>query len=761
MAGAGPGGPDDPGRHGRRRGRHKRSLIWRVRRPLFLIGLVMLAATVGVGVIFAQTELPQVEALTQSSYICAADVQAGQCTAQNAMARVVGEDDGDRTNVAYGELPQVLIDAVIATEDRDFFEHQGIDPLGITRALYRDLRGQGVRQGGSTITQQYVKTAFDLTREKSITRKINEAVLSVKLEREMSKQDILEGYLNTIYFGRGAYGVAAASQAYFGLDVRNPKFGAAEAAFLAGLIRAPNLAEPSKHPEEAARRRHTALAAMEDEGYITAEQVDAADAVALTEPYVRPFGSIKLTDTLRGARDPGYIGTDYVTEYVKEELLRLGFSEQEITSGGLRVYTSLNYDLQTAAWQAVASTLVNPNDPEASLVAVDDQGLVRAMVGSRNRFDGAAHANNYAVRGLGAEGRQTGSIAKPLALAEAVRRGFSLESRFDAQGIMTFDSPEALDAVGKPWEVGNYSESDAGVLDVMEATKQSSNTFFAQLMLELGPQSVADLAEQLGIGGGEQLAPNASMVLGTTEASPLEMAGMYSTFANRGVYKAPEIVTRVERLDQDGKPTVVYERQVSQRQVLSPEQADLVTHTLRGPLEPGGTGDRADLGKPAAGKTGTAQHNWDAWFAGYVPKLTAVVWMGYPENLIPMENIEGFSTVTGGSLPAEIWRRFMEVATNGTSDQFVEPTSEQIAAGTVINEGELYTADETTTTAPPMTLPPFPFPKPPGGGGGGGGGGRPTTTDPGSTTTSSEITVPSTVTVPTFPQPNGGGSGPG
>jgi penicillin-binding protein 1A len=721
----------------------------------------MLAATVGVGVVFAQTELPQVEALTQSGYICAADVQAGQCTAQNAMARMaakVGDDDGDRINVAYQELPQVLIDAVIATEDRDFFEHQGIDPVGITRALYRDLRGQGVQQGGSTITQQYVKTAFDLTREKSITRKINEAVLSVKLEREMTKQEILEGYLNMIYFGRGAYGIGAASQAYFGLDVRDPKFGVAEAAFLAGLIRAPNLAEPSKHPEEAARRRHTALAAMKDEGYITAEEAEAADAVALTEPYVRPFGSLKLVDTLRGARDPGYIGTDYVTGYVKEELLRLGFSDQDITSGGLRVYTSLNYELQTAAWQAVTSTLVNPNDPEAALVAVDDQGLVRAMVGSRNHFNGADHANNYAVAGPGRPGRQTGSIAKPLALAEAVRRGFSLESRFDAQGQMTFDSPEALDAVGKPWEVGNYSESDAGVLDLMEATKQSSNTFFAQLMLELGPQSVADLAEQLGIGGGKQLAPNASMVLGTTEASPLVMAGMYSTFANRGVYKAPEIVTRVEQMDQDGKPTVVYERQVAERRVLSPEQADLVTHALRGPLEPGGTGSRADFGKPAAGKTGTAQHNWDAWFAGYVPKLTAVVWMGYPDGSIPMENIEGFATVTGGSLPAEMWRRFMEVATANTNDQFVDPTAEQIAAGTVINEGELHTADETTTTAPPMTLPPFPFPGG-GGGGPGGGGGRPTTTAPNSTTTSSDTTVPTTVTLPPQPGPGGAGTG--
>ena len=273
----GSGGPDDPRGTGRR-GRHKRSLIWRLRRPLFLIGLAMLAATVGVGVVFAQTELPQVEALDAVDLHLRRRRQAGQCTAQNAMARMaakVGDDDGDRINVAYEELPQVVVDAVIATEDRDFFEHQGIDPVGITRALFRDLRGQGVQQGGSTITQQYVKNAFDLTRQKSITRKINEAVLSIKLEQEMSKEEILEGYLNTIYFGRGAYGVGAASQAYFGLDVRDPKFGVAEAALLAGLIRAPDLAEPTKHPEEAARRRHTALVAMQDEGYITQEEASS------------------------------------------------------------------------------------------------------------------------------------------------------------------------------------------------------------------------------------------------------------------------------------------------------------------------------------------------------------------------------------------------------------------------------------------------------------------------------------------------------
>ncbi len=711
----------------------------------------MLAAFTGVGVTFASTELPEVEALTQSSYICAADVAAGQCTAQNAMAKVQGEE-GDRVNVAFDQMPPLLINAVIAVEDRDFFEHKGVDPVGIGRALYRDLKGDAVQQGGSTITQQFVKTAFDLTREKSVTRKVKEAVLSIKLEREMSKGEILEGYLNTIYFGRGANGVGAASQAYFGKDVR--KLGVAEAAFLAGLIRAPNLAEPSKHPEEAARRRHTALAAMQDEGYITAGEAEVADAVALTEPYVKPFGKVRLIDTLRGASEgPDYIGTDYVTEYVRQELGTLGFDDQEITTGGLRVYTSLNYDMQRAAWQAVTSTLVDPADPEAALVAIDDQGLVRAMVGSRNPYNGTTHADNYAVRAPGSEGRHTGSIAKPLALAEAVLRGFSLDSRYDAQGSMTFDSPEALDAVGKPWKVSNYSESDAGILDLLAATKQSSNTAFAQLMLSLGPQSVADLAERMGIGGGEEVAPNASLVLGTQGSTPLEMAGMYSTFANRGVYKAPQIITRVERVDQDGKATAVYERQVSQQPVMTPEQADLVTYALQGPLEADGTGHRANLGKPAAGKTGTAQNNWDAWFAGYVPKLTAVVWMGHPAGNIEMTNVEGYASVTGGSLPAEIWRRFMEVATANLNDEFVQPSPEQLEAGEVINEGELLTPDETTTTMPPViTLPTLPqFPGGPGKPGGGGGG-RPTstTTDPDGTTTTSDPSTTSSSTETTL-----------
>jgi membrane peptidoglycan carboxypeptidase len=714
----------------------------------------MLAAVAGVGVVLAQTELPELDDLQQSSYICAADVPAGECDAGNAMARM--QSDENRTNVPLDEVPDIVVQAVIAMEDRDFFEHDGVNPMGIARALYQNIRGGGISQGGSTITQQYVKIAFDLTTERSISRKIKEAILSIKLEQQMSKEEILEGYLNTIFFGRGAYGIAAASQAYFGIDVREIT-DPGQAAFLAGVIRAPALAEPTKYPEEADRRRHTGLVAMQEEGYITAEQVALAEAVPVVE-QVRPYSPVRLVETLRGASPEDYIGTDYLPAFIREELQRIDperFTDEIIDLGGLRIYTSIDYDMQRAAWQAVTSTLDREEDPEAALVAVDDQGLIRAMVGSRRPYQPGQHEANYAVRGNGSNGREPGSTFKPLVLAEALREGYSLKSRYNAQGTMEFDDPAVLSVEGEPWKVSNYSESDAGVMDLVEATAQSSNTAYAQLMIDLGldmvdpdgdgtylpagPQKVAELAAQMGLHiDPAQITP--AMVLGTVNATPLEMAGIYSTFANRGVYRQPQIITRVERVDQEGRRTVLYERQVSERRVLSETQADLMNHALQAPLQEGGTGRAAWFGKPAAGKTGTSQRNRNAWFAGYVPRLTAVVWMGYPNadyddpstpevdnELWPMNEdgrlVHG-RVATGGSFPAEIWRKFMEQATAGMEDEFVEVSPEQIAAGEVINEGELLTPEEAATTTtttveddrpggPDWSLPDITVPNPP------------------------------------------------
>jgi penicillin-binding protein 1A len=795
-AGRGPGdGDGTPGGRtpfGRQRDvKRKRSLLWRWRRPFFLIGLAMLAMFAGVGVVLAQTELPELDDLAQSSYICAADVAEGQCTPENAMTRL--QKDENRTNVPLEDVPEVVVQAVIAMEDRDFFDHDGVNPMGIARAMFQNVKGGAVSQGGSTITQQFVKNAFKLSTERAFSRKIKEAVLSIKLEQQMSKEEILEGYLNTIFFGRGAYGVAAASQAYFGIDVRKLT-DPGQAALLAGVIRAPALAEPSKHPEEAARRRQTALVAMQEEGYLTAEEVALHDAVPVADPWVVPYSSVKLTETLRGVRMDDYIGTDYLAPYIQAELSRIDperFTDEVITGGGLRIYTSLDYDMQRAAMQAVTSTLTEEDDPEASLVAVDDQGLVRAMVGSRHPYTPDVYEANYAVRGHGSNGREPGSTFKPLVLAQVLREGYSLESRYDAKGTMEFDQPELRDAEGNPWTVSNYSESDAGVMDLVRATNQSSNTAYAQLMIQLGldpvdpdgdgrfvaagAQKVAELAESMGVMRGDIPDENTSpaMVLGTVDATPLEMAGVYSTFANRGVYRQPEIITRVEQVDQDGKATVLWQRQMREERILSETQADLVTHSLQTVLEPGGTAASASLGKAAAGKTGTSQQNKNAWFAGYVPRLTAVVWMGYPHNdyvnpetgkneLWPM-NPEGRlvhgRTATGGSFPAEIWKKFMEVATVDMNEQFVEVTPEQIANGTVINDGVLLTAEEAATTTtepgpPDISLPDISLP-----GGPGRPGGPPTTVAPPDTTTTSRPDTTDTTDTTVVPGPPGGGGG--
>ena len=710
-----------------------------MRRPLFLIGLAMLAMVAGVGVVVAQTELPPFRALDQASYICAANdaTAPGTCTPQNAMTRLQS-DDGNRTIIALEQVPEVVVQAVLAMEDRDFYQHDGVNPAGIMRAMFQNVRSRSVQQGGSTITQQYVLNSFSLAREGGIARKLKEAVLSIKLEQQMSKDEILEGYLNTIYFGRGAYGIAAASRAYFGIEVQaitDP----GQAAFLAGLIRAPNYAEPTESPEEADRRRRTGLVAMVEEGYITQEQADAAEATPVAAGVTALDGAVRRTDTLKGATDEDYLATDQLSSYIESELQAIDrdrFTTDLIRGGGLRVYTSINYDLQRAAWQAVQNNLNLPEDPEAALVAVDEQGLVRAMIGSRQRFVAQENENNYAVRGHGSTGREPGSTFKPLVLAEALREGYSLSSRYNAQGTMEFE--EWL-TEGEPWKVSNYSESDAGVMDMAEATAQSSNTAYAQLMLDLGtepvdtdgdgapnaakgPAAVAALAESMGVGGPEGIPDGQTqpaMVLGTVNATPLEMAGVYSTFMNRGVYRQPSIITRVEQVDDDGDVNTLYERQVQDQQILSETQADLVTHSLQQVVADGGTGANAALGdKPVAGKTGTSQQNKNAWFAGFTPGMTAVVWMGYPKSdfdhdgnpetpptLVPM-NSDGALVhgrpATGGSIPAAIWRDFMEIAAANLTGSFTEVTPEQIAGGEVLNKGELYTPEEaaTTTTQP-------------------------------------------------------------
>ncbi len=706
----------------------RRSFIWRSRRWLFLFGLLAVAGLSAAGLVMTRIELPETEELRQTTFICAADVAVG-CNEDTSMAQLSGGED--RINVAYAEVPPVLVQAVLAAEDRDFFDHGGIDLVGIGRAAYTNIRSGDVAQGGSTITQQYVKNVY-LTNERTLDRKIKEAALAIKIEREIPKQEILSRYLNTIYFGRGAYGVQAASRAYFGKDVQ--EIGLPEAAYLAALIRAPESADAWRTEDRTSQgavaerqlaetRRRSVLDAMFEERYITAASRDAADAVPFDAPYLLP----RETESNFGVVRAREFGSEYFVEHVRRWLRSEGgFSDAEIFGGGLRVYTTLDYSMQQAAYEAVTSTLDRPDDPAAALVAIDDQGRVRAMMGGR---DFATSQVNLATgRDGGGTGRQPGSSFKPMVLAEAIRQGISVESVYDSPGRMTFPKANA----GADWMVSNYGGDEQGSLSLVQATMKSSNTVYVQLMLEVGAARVAELANRMGITAELDEVP--ALALGAAEVSVLDMTSAFSTLAGGGVHIDPVVVTRVE--DADGN--VLFQAEPRRQRILDEEVADTVTWVLRQVIERG-TGTGARFSQPASGKTGTTQDNRDAWFAGYTCRLTAAVWMGYVgapgEPTRYMNSVHG-RAVTGGSFPASIWRDFMERATDDldpctidrpddvgevfTSTSAPPPTFEATTT-TGVPASTTTTAPATTvppttvapTTAPPTTVPPTTVGPPP------------------------------------------------
>ena len=679
----------------------KRSLAWRWRRALYAVALVMTLFSAGLVYVLSQIDLPvdpRVQGTQkQTSFICAGDVQVN-CNASNAMAQLHG--DQDRVLVTYEQIPTVLREAVVSAEDRDFFEHSGVDPVGIARAAWADIRNQGVRQGGSTITQQYVKQTY-LSSEQTATRKIKEAVMAIKLEQEISKEEILTRYLNTVYFGRGAYGVQAASRVWFDHDVE--ALTAGEAAFLAGLLRSPHRADPYSGPEqlkEGERRRSVVLLNMVEEGYLTTEEREAELEVPMDpeanpeDPFVKPPPKPStLGEDVKGAQ----WGSEYFAEYVRRWLVA-EFGADAVYGGGLKVYTTLDLGLQKAAYEAVTTTLDRPEDPAGSLVAIDDQGRVRAMMGGT---DFANRQVNLATgRDGGGLGRQPGSTFKTFALAEMVREGYSIGSVLPAPASMGTTDPRRLTGGEPDWPVKG---GPGGGSSMVNATKRSINTVYAQLMVLLGPQNVIDTAAEMGVSAAADMEPYCSVVLGAGEVSVLDMAAGYSTLANNGIAKAPIVVTRVEKPD-----GTVVDYTAAEKEVLTPDQAGRVTFALQEVID-GGTGSAANFGRPAAGKTGTTQENADAWFVGYTPTLTAAVWMGYPDTNKPMESVHGM-TVQGGNLPAQMWRKFMEAATaDSEAVEFREV--EDLNAGESLDPqiGKVsesrYGGYGSTTTTPKYTTP--------------------------------------------------------
>jgi penicillin-binding protein 1A len=550
--------------------------------------------------------------------------------------RVLSVLRGKQSRILVGpnEISDRMKLAIVAIEDKRFYEHRGVDVHGIMRAVWQDLRHKQVVEGGSTITQQFVKNTYTKN-QRSIGRKLKEAALAWQLEQRWTKDRILTAYLNTIYFGNGAYGVQQAALTYFqhGAD----KLGWAEAAMLAGIPADPSRYDPATNPKAARERRNLVLKAMLDQRDITYAEYANASKAKLPNPE-----NIHLS----GERGPA----PYFTNYVQQQLIDR-YGAGRVFGGGLRVRTTIDLNVQRFARQAITKWLTDPNGPSAALVAVDPRdGSVMAMIGGNNYRKSQF---NLAVQGE----RQPGSSFKPFVLATALKDGISPDSEFES-------GPVQIPLGDKVWYVHNYENEDLGRISLGTATEVSDNTVYAQLTQLVGPAAIARTAKKLGIAS--PLKSYFAIGLGAEAVNPLEMARAYSAFDNGGVRidgaafgNHPRAISEVR--NEAGR--IVDSNLPVGRHVLTANTAALVTSLLQGVVR-SGTGKRAQLsdGRPVAGKTGTTENYGDAWFVGYTPQLVAAVWVGYPTKLTPMLTEYNGDAVAGGTFPALIWKSFMEKA---------------------------------------------------------------------------------------------------
>ena len=517
--------------------------------------------------------------------------------------------------LALKEMPSFVPRAFVAIEDRRFYEHYGVDPYCIARAAMANILHRGVAQGGSTITQQLAKNLF-LTQERTITRKLQEAMLALWLERKFSKTQILELYLNRVYFGSGAYGIEQASLRYFGKSARHITL--AEAALLAGLVKSPSRLAPTRNFDGAERRAQVVLAAMAEQGFIS----DANAHVAMTKPP-------------RIVAQAGNGAVNYVADWIMDALNDvLGHVEEDIV-----VRTTIDATLQASAEKALSDELAQKGDKngvaQGALVAMTTDGAVRALVGGRN------YADSQFNRAVAAK-RQPGSAFKPFVYLTALEHGLNPDS-------VREDRPIKI----KGWQPENYGHEYFGPVTLSKALAMSLNTVSVRLTMEFTPMSVIRTAHRLGIAS--KLEPNASIALGTSEVSMLELVGAYAPFANGGFAVVPHVIERIN--GEHGKLLYAHsDRQLGR--IIEARYVNMMNTMMQETLTIG-TARKATLpGWPAAGKTGTSQDFRDAWFIGYTSRLVTGVWLG---------NDDGAPTkkVTGGGMPVEIWSRFMRDAHQG------------------------------------------------------------------------------------------------
>jgi len=601
-----------------------------IRLSILLAGFGFVAGAAVFGVAYFTVDIPDPNDYvnSQATIIQYADgSEVGRIGAQN------------RTVIALAKIPIHLREAVLAAEDRNFYNQSAFSVTGILRAAINNIRG-GQLQGGSTITQQYAKTAF-LTADRNFVRKIKELIIAIKLENQLSKDEILENYLNSIYFGRGAYGVETGAQVYFGHGVDS--ITVSESAILASILRSPGYYDPyfrEGNEERLSNRVKYVINGMVDSGFLSKER---GEKLKSREPVVNP----RLTSgQLSGPKG-------YLVSWVQRELNALGFSDEELLIGGLIVRTTLEKKAQEAAQTAVQRLGPSnaPDDLHIGLLSIrPGTGEIVAMYGGK---DYLARQLNDATQGI----TQAGSTFKVFALIAALEQGIPLTS------IWNGNSPQFFDDLGKPYRVGNYGNKDFGRVSLLKATGSSINTVYVPLGIAAGLENVVNAARRAGIPESVAMLPTPSLVLGVSSPKVIDVAAAYATFAAEGIYAKPFIISEV----QGPNKGVLYQAQIKAQEVFSPEIMRDLNFALRQVVIAGtATSALSTLGRQAAGKTGTSNDNTSAWFTGYTPDLATSIAFFRDDALTTLKGIGGINSLTGGTFPARIWNAYTRAALEGS-----------------------------------------------------------------------------------------------